>query len=802
MPRLEWMNLAAEKNEESPKSEIELEDFESTIDRSNYPEGEEGTQQYLTAVSAERSAAKEKIWREKVGLPTYEEYLADFKKKHGIEDEAEPAAETQEDEEDDPNKSLWSKLSKQERRDLIRRHHRRHGEQTADWAKRIEAEEGMKIFSANFGEGVDAGEDQSMGDQDTTEADLSTDSDVAAEIDSPEAEGVSSEESDEAGAASQDEAVTDDAPNPPEASSEADDRAAVQPESAAEDVNWAGAQSEPSADETVAERSVESGAEAENEARMALMRSLADEAHGDWLQAKNINREALRNMSLEELRALSEECNSESTSYEGGDPEVSGETDNPPAAETEAAKPETSQSRIRGIFEAAGFRVRERKVVPKGAEAPKSGEGTREKTFSQKVESGELSTAEAITVVERDLDKAFKYEDISKAWTRIEEIIENSNDTVKAHIGYDVIKKGVESLSTSLSDKKAELRKMPRFTFPRSTARSDIEYLKKQIAGLEDELTRKSEVQEKAFAALPEITDETDLQNISGILHLRARADYLHQQSNVRDENSRSHYYESKGYHETSREDMRKASSVQRGIFERNHQDYLAMRRHVESYQTEHPDFILEPGADDVTPDVPPIEYTTNVKFESPRVEDIDESGVDEDLDSAETDETQTPLEKAQERYAEAEKRLSLLGLEMAMMVSLAGPDDDIGKIRENIADRHRQYEQEKRSAERDMILEGGLEVIPEAMHDEWRRELDENSQSAFELDDFRFTNDIIRAIKAGDTDSASSTLRSAYESDPADYREIIGKLNKYGDDEVRTFIDGLDFEADEAQAA
>ncbi len=322
--RLEWMNLAAEKNEESPKSEIELEDFESSINREDYPEGEEGTQQYLTAVSAERAAAKEKIWREKVGLPSYEEYLSDFKKKHGIEEDTESAPESEEGAEDDPGKSLWSKLSKEERRDLIHRHRRHHGEKTEDWAKRIEAEEGMKIFSAEFGGAEEGGGDdtgEAAGDGgDDTPGDT-TETGTAGDVAGTDESDTGVEAGDEgapdggvAGGAAAGEGSSDEGSADKEGGKDDSEKT---DEAAKDDSEGSGEKTDEGASEGAEDKDDKGDKTAESEKdaeklKQDLLRELASGDLADWIEKeKGLTRGDLNGKTPEELQALIDEYNKE-----------------------------------------------------------------------------------------------------------------------------------------------------------------------------------------------------------------------------------------------------------------------------------------------------------------------------------------------------------------------------------------------------------------------------------------------------------------------------------------------------------
>ncbi len=821
--RLEWMNLAAEKNEESPKSEIELEDFESSINREDYPEGEEGTQQYLTAVSAERAAAKEKIWREKVGLPSYEEYLSDFKKKHGIEEDTESAPESEEGAEDDPGKSLWSKLSKEERRDLIHRHRRHHGEKTEDWAKRIEAEEGMKIFSAEFGGaeeggGDDTGEAAGDGDDDTPgdttetgtagdvtgtdESDTGVDAGDEGAPDKIDSEESSAEDDEERRKQLLSMLSTEDVIYFLDSYTEydtdhLDSLSTEELEQAAQLYKDDLKRQEELAKALTGEKDGEEGSgessaeDAEKETHQALLRSLADEAHGDWLQGKNINREALRNMSIDELRALRDEYDAENAHHEdGAEPAASGETDTPAAADVEIStetEPETAEEKaatkkdiIRGMFEMAGFRVVERKIAPK-KEVMSAGEKNEKKPTTDpllaKIEAG-ASTSEVIGDVDKSLDKAFKYEDIARAWKNIATVVEHSNDTVKAHVSFDKLTKDIESLQTSISGMRAELRKMPRFTFPNSEARYNKEFLQKRIADAEKQLKDRISAQQEAGKILPEITDETDRKDIAGILHLQARVDLLHKESNIRESDSRSKYYEAKGYHETSREDMRAASPVQRGIWEQNHRDYLSMRKQVDDYQAEHPDFVLEPNEDSVTPDVPFAEYTPPViESAAAEIEDVEDGGTGEDLD-AEV-ETRTPAEQALAEYEVARSAYESLNAAVDKKLDRMFSKRRREKYWSSVRDELTSLRRKRDDAEKSYVLEDGLEIIPEELRDEWTKMVD-GADNPFSMRRLSQTHEALRTIRTGDSDATHAFMDGANERG-YQFKALLADIKKFG---------------------
>lgn len=133
--RLEWEKLAEQKAEEFPWTEDD--------------------QRYDEYGNRDRKKEQED-WRAKANMPSYEEYLADFKRRNGYETADE--ANTAETAEEDQSESYWHKIGKEGQRKLVHDHPRKMGESNEEWAKRIEEEEGRKIFSAEMGANVSDGE--------------------------------------------------------------------------------------------------------------------------------------------------------------------------------------------------------------------------------------------------------------------------------------------------------------------------------------------------------------------------------------------------------------------------------------------------------------------------------------------------------------------------------------------------------------------------------------------------------------------------------------------------------------------
>ena len=136
--RLEWEKLAEQKAEEFPWTEDD--------------------QRYDEYGNRDRKKEQED-WRAKANMPSYEEYLADFKRRNGYETADDTA--TAETGEEETGESYWHKIGKEGQRELVHKHPRKMGESNEQWAKRIEEEEGRKIFSADMGANVSDGENDS-----------------------------------------------------------------------------------------------------------------------------------------------------------------------------------------------------------------------------------------------------------------------------------------------------------------------------------------------------------------------------------------------------------------------------------------------------------------------------------------------------------------------------------------------------------------------------------------------------------------------------------------------------------------
>lgn len=233
--------------------------------------------------------------------------------------------------------------------------------------------------------------------------------------------------------------------------------------------------------------------------------------------------------------------------------------------------------------------------------------------FKRETEGKE--TPELIERIESELDKAFVYDDIARIWEETNSVIERSSDVVKAHMETYKIGENVTSLEEQIASIKDRLRKLPRFTLPGSPARYSKRFDQAALKRAEADLAAKRAQYEESASRLPEISTQEDLDNISGLIHIKQRAKYLHREANIRDnEDSIKRYAGIVKYMDEHPEVEREASDVQRQIYKGHRETLASLIKQREGYMDGHPDdFILHPNKDTVTHNTPFETYDLNV---------------------------------------------------------------------------------------------------------------------------------------------------------------------------------------------
>lgn len=260
------------------------------------------------------------------------------------------------------------------------------------------------------------------------------------------------------------------------------------------------------------------------------------------------------------------------------------------------------------------------KKPTKKTEVAESGRKSRHDNIMEAVvnfmrETRGMETPELIERVESELDKAFVYDDIARIWEETDSVIRRSSDVVKAHMETYKIGEDVTSLEGQIASIKDRLRKSPRITLPGSSARYSKRFDQAALKRAEADLAAKRTQYEESASQLPEINTQEDLDNISGLIHIKQRTKYLHQEATIRDnEDSIKRYTDIVKYMDEHPEVEREASDVQRQVYKGHRETLASLIKQRDDYMAEHPDdFVLHPGKDTVTHNTPFETYDLNV---------------------------------------------------------------------------------------------------------------------------------------------------------------------------------------------
>lgn len=227
----------------------------------------------------------------------------------------------------------------------------------------------------------------------------------------------------------------------------------------------------------------------------------------------------------------------------------------------------------------------------------------KEKTGSER-----LSNSEAISRIDEldgGIDGIKDFHDQSSVWEAMKRTLDGCDDGVKVQVEYMRAEQSLKKSQDFLAQKKAELGKMPLFTFPWSKRRREKDSLKYIIASTTKSLSYQSGKLDELAKNLPESISDDDKELVAKFRELDARMDRsnsdLHVRGLGRDIRMRQNWIRDQ---ENS---MRKSSqagektindpgeAARREAIQRWQDEIAELQAHIDDYSREHPDFVMDP---------------------------------------------------------------------------------------------------------------------------------------------------------------------------------------------------------------
>ena len=603
--RLKYNNMLAQKAEEFPWSEEDIR-YDDYGNRDRVKEQED--------------------WRAKAGIPSFDEYFESLGGENGDPDAAETA-------EEEASESYWHKIGKEGQRELVHKHPRKMGESNEEWAKRIEEEEGRKIFTADMGAnipnetGASAEAENGSVDSQATEAqdraaagqgDVTADGGASAEEAASE-EAVSESESQDVA-----EAIDSSVDPAAEVAGESDDAAVTE-------TNEVTAESVEDSTDKKAEESAES-AEAKEKQRLLDIVGTAEFA--TWLKEKGLTNGDVEGKTAEELQALIDEHESARAKK----PEEEAKKEAAPDAfvvridgkewviSLRNNKKEAQVEEEEKVKTYDDFAEERRKRADKLTKARVNGDRLspedlvfmKSMTFSERAKNGEFG--ELAEEIESGLDGAIEFRAVQLAWMKESYLLEASSDEVKSTVAYHRQERTVRNSESSLEEMRQRLERMPRFTLPWSKSRLAKNDLRLDIAARENSLKYERDRLEQLKGKLPETMSDEDSEKVGVFDRIDTRATIIHHDSNTRQ--MAKDIEQRRGEIETHPGETEYIARMNREIAELQHR--------IEMYELSHPDFVMNPDENYKNPRLSSAEL----------IEDVDSDSVIEIVDDEDEEET------------------------------------------------------------------------------------------------------------------------------------------------------------------
>ena len=256
--------------------------------------------------------------------------------------------------------------------------------------------------------------------------------------------------------------------------------------------------------------------------------------------------------------------------------------------------------------------------------------GTGEGATSEKAPTAK-EIADSTDSIISDIESAVTHEDLTALEERVNKLLEQSSDAVKARVAYSKQQSLIAKIESSLESRKADLAKFPLFTFPWSKRHKEKAVAKWAVKQAEGDLARSQDKLTRLSERLPSDLSEDELVSIKRFEYANARLENARKDVNIRslqkDIKMRENWIATretmltKPIAERGRraaDDVMVGAMAGEGIAKRTSgpsdaeimtainkwkAEIAAYQKRISDYQAAHPDFVLNPKAETDAPD-------------------------------------------------------------------------------------------------------------------------------------------------------------------------------------------------------
>jgi hypothetical protein len=255
---------------------------------------------------------------------------------------------------------------------------------------------------------------------------------------------------------------------------------------------------------------------------------------------------------------------------------------------------------------------------------------TAESATSEKAPSAK-EIADSTDSIIGDIESAVTHQDLTALEERVNKLLEQSSDAVKARVAYSKQQSLIAKIESSLDSRKADLAKFPLFTFPWSKRHKEKAVAKWAVKQAEADLSRNQEKLTRLSERLPSDLSEDELVSIKRFEYANARLENARKDVNIRSlqkdikmrenwiatrENMLTKPIAERG--KRAADDVMVGAMAGEGIAKRTSgpsdaeimtainkwkAEIAAYQKRISDYQAAHPDFVLNPKAEADAPD-------------------------------------------------------------------------------------------------------------------------------------------------------------------------------------------------------
>lgn len=218
-----------------------------------------------------------------------------------------------------------------------------------------------------------------------------------------------------------------------------------------------------------------------------------------------------------------------------------------------------------------------------------------------------LSNTDALSAINKignRIDSIADSHEQSMVWEAIKNTLDNCSDDVKAQVEYMRAEQTLRRDQDFLAQKKAELRKMPLFTFPWSKRHREKNNLKDIITSTTKSLKYQSGKVDELSKALPESVSDEDRELVSKFRELDARMDRSNADLRVRgfakvikmrEKWIRNQEASIKRFESSTKAINDPGEAARREAIQRWQGEIAELQAHIDEYSAQHPDFVMDP---------------------------------------------------------------------------------------------------------------------------------------------------------------------------------------------------------------